>query len=147
MKTEIIKVIIGGIISLATIYLTNKKRKQYVHRKQKSDQKTTILVNKAEIGETIETKVQRITQNNEPITDGATPIYTERKDGVLPAHDIRTDRSEVAIDAMDVVAKAKIAKRDKSLGEKAKEGMDKEKKSEKPKETGGQPAEGTDPGK
>ena len=36
-------------------------------------------------GESIENKVQRITENNEPITDGAPIIYTNREDGVLPA--------------------------------------------------------------
>ena len=35
-------------------------------------------------GETIEQKVNRIVNNNEPITDGAPIIFTERKDGVLP---------------------------------------------------------------
>ena len=41
-------------------------------------------------GESIETKVNRIVNNGEPITDGAPIIYTERKDGVLPEYDIRT---------------------------------------------------------
>ena len=41
-------------------------------------------------GETIETKVNRIVNNGEPIKDGAPIIYTERKDGVLPEYDIRT---------------------------------------------------------
>ena len=36
-------------------------------------------------GEYIEEKVRRITENNEPIEDGAPIIYTERKDGVNPA--------------------------------------------------------------
>lgn len=36
--------------------------------------------------------------------DGVFPtIYTEKKDGVLPEYDIRTDRFEVAIDAMDKI--------------------------------------------
>ena len=54
-------------------------------------------------GETIETKVNRIVNNGEPITDGAPIIYTERKDGVLPEYDIRTDRWDITIDAMDKV--------------------------------------------
>ena len=37
-------------------------------------------------GESIENKVRRITENNEPITDGAPIIYTNRDDGVLPAY-------------------------------------------------------------
>ena len=44
-------------------------------------------------GESIETKVKRITENNEPITDGAPIIYTNREDGVLPAYSIELDDS------------------------------------------------------
>lgn len=36
--------------------------------------------------------------------DGVFPtIYTEKKDGVQPEYDIRTDRFEVAIDAIDKI--------------------------------------------
>lgn len=63
-------------------------------------------------GETIETKVNRIVNNGEPITDGAPIIYTERKDGVLPEYDIRTDRWEIAIEAMDKVNMDRMAKRE-----------------------------------
>ena len=61
-------------------------------------------------GESIEQKVCRITENNEPITDGAPIIYTNREDGVLPAYNIRTDRWEVAQQAMDAVNQANLAK-------------------------------------
>ena len=54
--------------------------------------KTTNLFNNVTIGETIETKVKRITTNKEPITDSAELIYTERKDGVQPNYNIRTVR-------------------------------------------------------
>lgn len=54
-------------------------------------------------GECIEEKVRRITQNNEPIEDGAPIIYTERKDGVNPAYDIRTDKWDIAQEAMQTV--------------------------------------------
>ena len=63
-----------------------------------------------QLGESIETKVRRITENNEPITDGAPIIYTNRDDGVLPAYNIRTDRWEVAQQAMDAVNQANLAK-------------------------------------
>lgn len=66
-------------------------------------------------GESIETKVKRITENNEPITDGAPIIYTNREDGVLPAYNIRTDRWDVAQAAMDAVNQANLAK-SKSYG-------------------------------
>ena len=40
-------------------------------------------------GEHIETKVSRLVQNKEPIKDGAPLIYTEKKDGVIQAYNIR----------------------------------------------------------
>ena len=61
-------------------------------------------------GESIENKVHRITENNEPITDGAPIIYTNRDDGVLPAYNIRTDRWEIAQQAMEAVNQANLAK-------------------------------------
>ena len=61
-------------------------------------------------GESIEDKVRRITENNEPITDGAPIIYTNRDDGVLPAYNIRTDRWDIAQEAMDAVNQANLAK-------------------------------------
>ena len=57
-------------------------------------------------GERIEDKIRRVIDNKEPITDGAPIIYTERKLGVLPAYNIRTDRWEIAQAAMEVNQKA-----------------------------------------
>ena len=56
-------------------------------------------------GEFIEEKVARVVENKEPIEDGAPIIYTERKDGVLPAYNIRTDKWDIALTAMDQVNK------------------------------------------
>ena len=72
--------------------------------------KTSIRVNESYLGEPIETKIERVTTNKEPITDEAPIIFTERKMGVMPGYDIRTDRFEVAIDAMHKVNKSRIAK-------------------------------------
>jgi hypothetical protein len=63
-------------------------------------------------GEPIELKIERIVNNKEPISDGAPSIFTERKDGVVAAYNIRTDRWEVAAEGMDVVSKSIQAKRD-----------------------------------
>lgn len=76
-------------------------------------QKTSI--NKASTayeGETIETKVNRVLRNKEPIKDGAPIIFMERREGVLPAYNIRTDRFDEALKGTDTIAKARIAKRD-----------------------------------
>lgn len=93
-------------------------------------QETDLNVNESYEGETIEQKVNRIVNNKEPITDGAPLIYTERKDGVQPDYDIRTDKWDAAIDAMDKVAKTRIAKREMNLGERAFNNMNEEQKTE-----------------
>ena len=54
----------------------------------------------------------RVTNSNEPIDNTAPLLYTERKDGVLPQYDIRTDRWAMAMAAMDKVTKSNRAKRD-----------------------------------
>ncbi len=63
--------------------------------------------------EPLETKVERILTQNEPITDGAPIIYTDKKDGVAPQHNVRTDRFEIAAETMDVVHRNKAAKVEK----------------------------------
>lgn len=79
--------------------------------------KTQINSREAEEGETIETKVMRILKNNEPIKDGAPIIFTDRKDGIKPQYDIRTDRFELAIEATDNITKSHLAKRELAIGE------------------------------
>lgn len=58
-------------------------------------------------GESLELKIDRMTQNNEPIGDSAPLIYTARKDGVIAAYDIRTDKWDIALDAMEKVNKTR----------------------------------------
>lgn len=79
--------------------------------------RTSIAINQSYEGENIETKIERIVNNKEPITDGSPSIYTERKEGVLPQYNVRTDRFEVAIEAMDAVSRAQTAKRENSIKE------------------------------
>tara|TARA_B110001452_G_scaffold243599_1_gene227138 strand:+ start:2746 stop:3081 length:336 start_codon:yes stop_codon:yes gene_type:complete len=81
----------------------------YKYRKTKKSQLTSVELLE---GETLEQKIERIVDNGEPITDGAPEIYTERKQGVLSAYNIRTDRWEVACEGMDIVSKSMNAKRD-----------------------------------
>lgn len=96
--------------------------------------KTSIQINTSTEGESLEQKIERVVNNGEPITDGAPIIYTERKDGVLAGYDIRTDRFEVALDAMNKVAGAKIAKRDGNV-------IEMKKDQETPKNEGGNEGE------
>lgn len=64
---------------------------------------------KYEEGENIITKVRRILDENEPLTDGAPLIYTPKEDGVKPEYDIRTDKWQIAINAMDRVNAYKLS--------------------------------------
>lgn len=112
------------------------------HKKQPT--KTSLTVNKSYEGERIEQKISRILNNKEPIKDGAPLIYTERKEGVKPEFDIRTDRFEVAVEKMDYVQKSHIAKRNNRMGEEAKKGMEKESKTETKKDGGTESAPTTD---
>lgn len=80
-----------------------------------------------EEGESILTKVRRILDENEPLTDGAPLIYTPKEDGVKPEFDIRTDKWQIAINAMDRVNAYKLSDytkngRNPEMKEEAKEG-------------------------
>ena len=66
-------------------------------------------------GESIETKIEGVVQNKEPIEDGAEIIYTEKKLGVQPQYDIRTDKWEVAQEAMNLAHANRIAKSNGTL--------------------------------
>ena len=83
---------------------------KYPNQKQKRNLSNFKPVDLIE-GETIEDKCKRLVESKEPIKDGAPILYTERKDGVLPAYDIRTDRWAIAQEAMDKNRKAIDAKR------------------------------------
>jgi len=81
----------------------------YIYRKpSKSSLKSVETVE----GEPIEHKIERIVSNKEPISDGAPEIFTERKEGVKSAYNIRTDRWEIASEAMSKVEGSIQAKRD-----------------------------------
>lgn len=72
---------------------------------------TTLTFNEGEDGEMIETTVERLVESGEPIQHTRAKMFTERKDGVLPELNIRTDRFEVALNATTAHAKAQVAKR------------------------------------
>lgn len=91
---------------------------------------TSIKVNDSYQGERLEEKIQRIVSNKEPISDSAPIVYTERKDGVLPQYDIRADRWDIAVEAMDAVSKTYKAKREERIGARAKANMEKEQRQE-----------------
>lgn len=67
-------------------------------------------------GEPLEVKIRKAMNENKPITDGTVPlIYTDKKNGVMPAYDIRTDRFEIARQLEETRQKMNFAKRDELI--------------------------------
>lgn len=66
-----------------------------------------------------EVKLRKIINGeSNDMEDGVFPtIYTEKKDGVQPEFDIRTDRFEIAIDAIDKINQSAANQIAKSKGE------------------------------
>lgn len=66
-----------------------------------------------------EVKLRKIINGeSNDMEDGVFPtIYTEKKDGVQPEFDIRTDRFEVAIDAIDKINQSTANQVAKNKGE------------------------------
>lgn len=62
-------------------------------------------------GISIEEQMRKAMSGNEPIQATAKVTYNDRKDGVLPQHDIRTDRFEVAMMATDRIHATQAAAR------------------------------------
>lgn len=56
--------------------------------------------------------MRRMMQQGADIGDNVELIFTERKDGVLPETDVRTQSWDIAIEATDVAAKDHLAKRE-----------------------------------
>lgn len=83
--------------------------------------RTTINANESVEGETLETQIERMLENKEPVIGQAPLIYSERKDGVLAGYNIRTDRFEVAVEATTIINKSEIAKRESRHKEPEKE--------------------------
>ena len=59
------------------------------------------MINENEKGETLIKKIQRILDENEPLTDGAPMIYTPKQAGVRDDCNVRTDKWALAMNAMD----------------------------------------------
>lgn len=72
-------------------------------------------------GTALEDKVRRVIESGEPVEAVSPMVYTERKDGVRPDTNIRTDKWEVAQEAMNSIADGIRQKRQEKLIEKSKE--------------------------
>ena len=66
------------------------------------------MIEMTENGETLIKKIQRILDENEPLTDGAPMIYTPKQAGVRDDCNVRTDKWQLAMDAMDRVNNYKL---------------------------------------
>ena len=66
------------------------------------------MIDENEKGETLIKKIQRILDENEPLTDGAPMIYTPKQAGVRDDCNIRTDKWVLAMNAMDRVNNYKL---------------------------------------
>lgn len=71
---------------------------------------TGYSINQTYEAEGLEMKIRRMMEGKEGIEEAVPLIYTDKKDGVLPGYDIRTDRFEVALNAMDKLRQAEVAK-------------------------------------
>lgn len=74
--------------------------------------KTSLKAQRVREGETIERKLERMMKNGADLSDSVQEIFTERKDGVLPETDIRSDRHEIAVEAADKMSQLHLTKRD-----------------------------------
>jgi len=71
---------------------------------------TSFNINESVEGQTLEQKIEQIINNKEQIKDGSPLIFTEKSEGVKAGYNIRTDRFEIAVDAIDKMQKSSIAK-------------------------------------
>jgi len=72
-------------------------------------ERTTIVCNDSYEGESIEEKMRRVRLQNAPIEETGAGIWPEGEE-VLPLHDVRTDRFDLALDAANNTEKAKTAR-------------------------------------
>ncbi|QCS36823.1 hypothetical protein [Tortoise microvirus 11] len=75
--------------------------------------KRLLKINNSEVGDDLMTKLRRRTEDNKDMnTPGRPLLYTERKHGVIPEGNPRTDRWDIAQEATDYIARSKAARRD-----------------------------------
>ena len=70
----------------------------------------TLKIDATYEAEGLEVKLRRMTETNEPLAGDIPIVYTKKTDGVLPAFDIRTDRFEIAREAMSKVYENEMTK-------------------------------------
>lgn len=86
----------GGEYSAIFIMIKHRKINQRTHFFLKTTEEYT--------GESLEDKVRRTMEAGTPVEAISPMVYTERKEGVRPETNIRTDRFEIAQNAMGTIA-------------------------------------------
>ena len=66
---------------------------------------TGIKRNVSTVGETIEDEVYKMVYEKNIPSAQKSIIFQERKEGVQPAYNVRTDKFDIALDAIDTVTK------------------------------------------
>lgn len=76
--------------------------------KPKVKERRLLKVNHTYVAESMVMKIRKMLANKEPIEEEIETVYTNKKDGVMPAFDIRTDRWEVAQEAAGKMYNAEL---------------------------------------
>lgn len=76
--------------------MTKKTTKEA--RRTRVEERPRIERNTSYVAKPLEQMIREATTSSNPITMGATRVYTEAKDGVIPGYNIRTDRFEVGVE-------------------------------------------------
>jgi hypothetical protein len=75
----------------------------------------TLHVNQSQTGQTIESQIINAQTKGEKLEGNSVLQYSERREGVKPQFDIRTDRFDVALDGFTKIEKSQYAKRQAKL--------------------------------
>lgn len=87
-------------------------------RKVKVNYKSLIKRNETSEGKSIEQMLADKMEGEAIELGGKALLYTEKKDGVVPITNIRADKMELAMEALDKVERTRIARRDAPVVEK-----------------------------
>lgn len=88
-------------------------------RKVRIPQRGTITGITTYEGESIEQQIARRMTGSDIEIGGKAMLYTERKDGVVPITNIRSDRFDMAQSALDSIERNRVARRDAMYKEQA----------------------------
>lgn len=85
------------------------KRVKQGKMKRSKPERTSIHCNDSYEGESIEQKMRRVRMQNAPIEETGQGIWPEGTE-VLPLHDVRTDRFDLALDAANNTERVNMAR-------------------------------------